>query len=159
MNHLSLQEALKKNFGYTLFRPHQEEIVQSALSGRDCLVLIPTGGGKSICYQLPALLMDGVTIVISPLISLMKDQVDGLRSAGLPAAALNSSQNENESISVVRDCLNGHVKLLYMSPENALARAPYLLHVCYCAPGTLCLCRMGNGRFALVVTKEEEYST
>jgi len=127
MKHLSLQEALKKYFGYTSFRPHQEEIVQYALSGRDCLVLIPTGGGKSICYQLPALLMKGVTIVISPLISLMKDQVDALRAAGLPAAALNSSLSEDESMNVVRDCLNARVKLLYMSPENALARAQYLL--------------------------------
>src|SRR5574344_2029266 len=128
MDRLILQNALKKYFGYDSFRPHQEEIVQHVLSGRDCLVLIPTGGGKSMCYQLPALLMDGVTIVISPLISLMKDQVDALRAGGLPAAALNSSLSEDESMNVVHDCLNGHIKLLYMSPENALARVPYLLH-------------------------------
>ena len=88
MNFLS---ALKKHFGYTAFRPLQEEIVRDALAGRDVFALMPTGGGKSLCFQLPALLRDGLTIVVSPLISLMKDQVDALQASGVAATFLNSA--------------------------------------------------------------------
>ena len=121
------QEALKKYFGYDGFRPMQEDVVRSVLSGRDSLVLMPTGGGKSICYQVPALVMPGTAVVISPLISLMKDQVDGLRAAGVPAAALNSTLTPSESERLRRECRSGAVKLLYLSPETLLGELTYLL--------------------------------
>ena len=122
-----LYQALKKYFGYTSFRGTQEEIIRCVLSGRDCMVLMPTGGGKSLCYQLPALLMPGVTIVISPLISLMKDQVDTLVQMGIAAASLNSMQTDLEARQVINDCREGKVKILYLSPENILARVDDLL--------------------------------
>ena len=122
-----LYQALKKYFGYTSFRGTQEEIIRCVLSGRDCMVLMPTGGGKSLCYQLPALLMPGVTIVISPLISLMKDQVDTLVQMGIAAASLNSMQTDLEARQVINDCRKGKVKILYLSPENILARVDDLL--------------------------------
>ena len=122
-----LYQALKKYFGYTSFRGTQEEIIRCVLSGRDCMVLMPTGGGKSLCYQLPALLMPGVTIVISPLISLMKDQVDTLVQMGIAAASLNSMQTDLEARQVINDCSEGKVKILYLSPENILARVDDLL--------------------------------
>jgi len=91
------RSALKKYFGYDAFRPLQQEIIDDALSGRDVFALLPTGGGKSLCFQLPALLRDGVTIVVSPLIALMKDQVDALRTSGIPATFLNSTLAGSES--------------------------------------------------------------
>lgn len=115
------REALKKYFGYDSFRPAQEEIVRTVLSGNDCLVLMPTGGGKSICYQIPALVAEGTAVVVSPLISLMKDQVEGLRAAGIAACALNSVQTFEENARLRAECRAGRVKLLYMSPETLLA--------------------------------------
>ena len=88
---MNLSRELKRHFGFASFRPNQEEIVQAILAGRDVFAALPTGGGKSLCYQLPALLRDGLTVVVSPLISLMKDQVDAARENGIPAAFLNST--------------------------------------------------------------------
>ena len=118
---------LKKYFGYTKFRPYQEEIITAVLSHKDVLVLMPTGGGKSLCYQIPALMLDGVTLVVSPLISLMKDQVDSLVANGVPAAALNSMNDDAENLKVRMACLKGQIKLLYISPERLLQEIPYLL--------------------------------
>ena len=111
-------EALKKYFGYDSFKEGQEEIVNTILEGRDILAIMPTGAGKSICYQLPALLFPGVTIVISPLISLMQDQVSALIDAGIDAAFINSSQSEEQSVETVKRLLRGEIKILYVSPER-----------------------------------------
>ena len=111
-------QALQKYFGYSEFRHQQEAIIQHILNGQDVLALMPTGGGKSLCYQLPAVLMDGLTIVISPLIALMKDQVDSLNVNGIPAAFLNSSQSSNEQQHITDQLKNGKIRLLYLAPER-----------------------------------------
>lgn len=120
-------EALKRYFGYEEFRPLQKEIIEHVMNGRDALVLMPTGGGKSLCYQLPALLKEGTTVVISPLISLMKDQVESLRSNGIVAYALNSSNDETEYFQIIRDCRTRKTKILYLSPERLLGELDRLL--------------------------------
>jgi len=109
---------LKENFGYDSFRAQQEEIITHVLSGKDTVVLMPTGGGKSLCFQVPALLLPGVTLVVSPLISLMKDQVDSLQANGVAAAYLNSSLSIEEQLAIMADVHSGIIKLLYVSPER-----------------------------------------
>ena len=111
-------DMLKNIFGYTSFRRGQEEIIDNILKGNDALAIMPTGAGKSICYQLPALLFEGITLVISPLISLMKDQVDALRQSGVQAASINSSMAWDEVVSIFRLVSKGKIKLLYIAPER-----------------------------------------
>ena len=113
-----LLPTLEKYFGYTAFRKNQQEIIQTILSERDTLVLMPTGGGKSLCYQIPAILLDGLTVVVSPLISLMKDQVDALRLNGVQAAYLNSSLSPEEQQEVFQQLRQQKLKLLYLAPER-----------------------------------------
>ncbi len=114
------QQILRDIFGYQQFRPGQHSIIQAALDGRDCLVVMPTGGGKSLCYQIPALVSDGLTLVVSPLISLMKDQVDQLLANGVMAASLNSSQTREQQQQIYSDCRQGRIKLLYVAPERLM---------------------------------------
>ena len=122
-------DLLKKHFGYEEFRPLQEEIISHCLAGKDALVLMPTGGGKSLCYQLPALKFDGMTLVISPLIALMKDQVDGLRANGITAAFINSSLPPAEIARVEEQASHGKLKLLYLAPERlAMRNVQQFLH-------------------------------
>ena len=124
---MDIFEALRRHFGYNSFRENQEEIIRHILQGNDALVLMPTGGGKSICYQIPALTMSGTAIIISPLISLMKDQVETLRANGIEAEALNSGNDPSVDLVIRRKCLQGTIKLLYISPEKLLAELDYLL--------------------------------
>ncbi len=112
---------LKQIFGYDDFRPLQEEIIDRTLAGKDSLVLMPTGGGKSMCFQIPALIFDGITIVVSPLISLMKDQVQALRANGVKADYFNSSISAEEEVNVINRATNGEIQLLYLSPEKLIS--------------------------------------
>lgn len=120
-------KTLKSYFGYTSFRPLQEKIISTILQKKDALVLMPTGGGKSMCYQLPALLMEGTTVVVSPLISLMKDQVESLQANGIVACALNSTNDDATNAQLHFECVQGRVKLLYISPERLMSEMNYLL--------------------------------
>ena len=124
---MDIFEILRRYFGYNSFREKQEDIIRNVMAGNDSLVLMPTGGGKSICYQIPALAMPGTAIVISPLISLMKDQVEALRSNGIEAEALNSGNDPSADLIIRRRCLSGSIKLLYISPEKLLSEIDYLL--------------------------------
>lgn len=114
------EQVLRDTFGYQQFRPGQQTIIQESLNGRDCLVVMPTGGGKSLCYQIPALVREGLTLVVSPLISLMKDQVDQLLANGVAAACLNSTQNREEQQEVMAGCRTGRIRLLYIAPERLM---------------------------------------
>ena len=125
MNPLNI---LKKQFGYDAFRLHQEAIIRSVLEKKDTFVLMPTGAGKSLCYQIPALMLDGLTIVVSPLIALMKDQVDSLRVNGIEAAYINSTQSWHEQENVLSDAKAKKLKLLYVAPEKLLGNSMAFLH-------------------------------
>ena len=118
MTYPSLHTLLKRHFGYDTFRPRQEAIIANALAGRHSLVIMPTGGGKSLCYQLPALAMGGLTLVVSPLIALMQDQVDALRANGIAAAFINSSLDSRAAAAAERQAQDGRVSLLYVAPER-----------------------------------------
>ncbi|GEO05796.1 ATP-dependent DNA helicase RecQ [Adhaeribacter aerolatus] len=115
------QTILKEYFGYDAFRPMQQSVIQTVLAGQDCLVLMPTGGGKSLCYQVPALVMSGICVVVSPLIALMKDQVEALLANGVPAGYLNSSLSAEDQYELENECLADKIKLLYVSPEKLLS--------------------------------------
>src|ERR671924_671849 len=121
-------------FGYRSFRSHQEAIVETLIAGRDALVLMPTGGGKSLCYQIPALVRDGIGIVVSPLIALMQDQVDAMKELGVKAALLNSTLDRLAQEQVERQLIAGGLDLLYVAPERLVQeRTVTLLHKCQLA--------------------------
>ena len=113
-----IQQILNQYWGHTSFRPLQEDIIFSILEGHDTLALLPTGGGKSICFQVPALANDGICIVISPLIALMKDQVSNLRNKGIPAVSIVSGMSRDEIDIALDNCIYGKEKFLYVSPER-----------------------------------------
>src|SRR3990170_3168293 len=117
---------LKAQFGYEAFRHKQEEIIQTVLGGKDAFVLMPTGGGKSLCYQIPALLLEGVTVVVSPLIALMKDQVDALRLNGIAAAFLNSTLSSQEQDQILQQLRKNSLKLLYVAPERLVGNSHFI---------------------------------
>ena len=114
----ALADALQRYWGYTSFRPLQREAMDAILSNRDSIVVLPTGGGKSLCFQAPALVRDGLAVVVSPLISLMKDQVDTLVGNGVPAACFNSSLSSDTKADVLAQLREGRLRLLYVSPER-----------------------------------------
>src|SRR5262249_43712617 len=113
-----LQSILQQYWGFTQLRPLQERAITTAMERRDSLVVMPTGGGKSLCYQAPAMLREDLTVVVSPLISLMKDQVDGLRASGINAAQIDSSQSAGERLAYERSILRKELRLLFVSPER-----------------------------------------
>ncbi|MBU1895490.1 RecQ family ATP-dependent DNA helicase, partial [Patescibacteria group bacterium] len=115
------KQSLKHAFGFNKFLPMQEEVVKAVLDKKDCLVLMPTGGGKSLCYQLPATVLPGLTVVVSPLIALMKDQVEALVSNGIKAGFINSSIEQDEMKEVEEAVMQGEIKLLYVSPEKMVS--------------------------------------
>ena len=121
-------QALQKYFGYSAFRHQQADIIDNILNGKDVLALMPTGGGKSLCYQLPAVMLNGLTIVISPLIALMKDQVDSLNLNGIPAVFLNSSQTETEQAAITQKLKKNEIKLLYLAPERIFRSGSLLIN-------------------------------
>ena len=123
-----MKEYLKKYFGFDTFRPLQEDVVKRLLQNKDSLLLMPTGGGKSLCFQLPALMKDGTTLVVSPLIALMKDQVEALKANGIEAAFLNSSLSSQEANTVKEKSRSGKLKLLYMAPETIMRLKDSLLN-------------------------------
>jgi ATP-dependent DNA helicase RecQ len=114
------QDILRKTFGFAAFRPGQDEIVSAILDGSDVLAVMPTGSGKSLCYQLPALVRGGLTVVVSPLIALMRNQVAQLRGYGVPAAALNSANDPSENRAVLDSLARGELRLVYVAPERLL---------------------------------------
>ena len=115
---LSIHQILLKYWGFAHFRPLQEEIISSVMSGQDTLALLPTGGGKSICFQVPVMAKDGICLVISPLIALMKDQVEHLKAKGIPAMAITSAMSRREIDIAFDNCVHGNFKFLYLSPER-----------------------------------------
>ena len=126
---MDIRQALQQYFGYNDFRHNQQEIIENVLAKNDSIVLMPTGGGKSLCYQIPALVFEGVTIVVSPLIALMKDQVDALKLNGVPAAFLNSSQSGSEQSLIIHRLKNNQLKLLYVAPERLLGQNGLLTYL------------------------------
>ena len=122
---MNKKDILKQYFGYSDFRQGQEEIIDAALGGKDAVAIMPTGGGKSICYQIPALMLEGITFVISPLISLMKDQVTALVQSGISAAYINSSLSESQYIKVFQNAERGKYKIIFVAPER-LTTAEFL---------------------------------
>ncbi|MDB2374220.1 RecQ family ATP-dependent DNA helicase, partial [Psychrosphaera haliotis] len=125
---------LKQVFGYSEFREGQQAVVDASLSGQDVMVLMPTGGGKSLCYQIPALILDKVTIVVTPLLSLMKDQVDQLLESGVAAAFVNSQQTREQQSHILNQLQHGEIKILYVSPERLL-QYQFLEHIKFCGVG------------------------
>ncbi len=113
-----MHDILKTYFGYDSFRPLQQDIIETVVAGKDAVVLMPTGGGKSLCFQIPALLRPGVAIVISPLISLMKDQVDTLRTNDVEADVINSTRTREDSVDILKRARSGELRLLYIAPER-----------------------------------------
>src|SRR5262245_15106800 len=123
----SLKHIIERHWGYRTFRPLQEQAMRAVLAGRDSLVVLPTGGGKSLCYQAPAVLRGNTTVVVSPLISLVKDQVDSLQACGIPAVQIDSSQTPQERYAYAQDIRQGAVRLVFVSPERLVLTDFYQL--------------------------------